>query len=154
MSNITIKKTNGQTEPFSISKILRWSEWASFNCEDVSLESVLTEASAKFYDTMTTDEITKALCTACEELSAIAGEQQQYSLVRQYSELARNLYIPSIIKKVYRYQSQFLNKDSIYLDQIKVSDNNTIPLPRFKFYDVLKLNVEISKKYDSVLLNR
>lgn len=149
---INVLKSNGVTEPLDLGKILRWSEWAAKDCLDIPLEGLVTEASPSFYDGMTTAEITTALCKKCETLADIASKEGDFHIVEQYFNIARNLYLPSLIKKIHKEQAKVLSPDDYLSVHYTISENNVIPLLRPKFSAVVRLNIE-NENYDPELLD-
>ena len=150
--NINILKSDNTTEKLDLGKILRWGNWAAENCPDVSLESVVNSAASAFYDGMTTNDITIAMCKSCEDFSAISAEQKDFKLTRQYFEISRNLYIPNILKKANKFHTSHLTEDDIYSQGFNVGPNNVVPLPRYKIKSVLQLGVN-QGIYDPDLLD-
>ena len=150
--SINILKSDNTLEKLDLAKILRWGNWAAENCPNVSLESVVNAASSSFYDGMSTDEITIALCKSCEDFSAISAEQKDFDLVRQYFEISRNLYIPNIIKKANKFHSANLTTSDIYSYGFEIAESNKVPLTRYKIKSVLKLGIE-NGMYDENLLD-
>lgn len=149
---INVIKSDGTSEPLDINKIIRWASWATIGCPDVSLENLITSVNASFYDGMTTNDITIALCKSCEDASVIAAEQKQYSLVRQYFDISRNLYIPSLLKKVNNLQERYLSQDDIYSNSFIIGEDNQVPLNRYKLKSILKMGIDLGM-YDSDLLD-
>ena len=150
--SINILKSDNTLEKLDLAKILRWGNWAAENCPDISLESVVNAASSSFYDGMSTDEITIALCKSCEDFSAISAEQKDFDLVRQYFEISRNLYIPNVIKKANKFHSKHLTASDIYSYGFEIAETNVVPLTRYKIKSVLKLGIE-NGMYDEDLLD-
>ena len=150
--SINILKSDNTLEKLDLAKILRWGNWAAENCPNVSLESVVNAASSSFYDGMSTDEITIALCKSCEDFSAISSEQKDFDLVRQYFEISRNLYIPNVIKKANKFHSKHLTASDIYSYGFDIADRNKVPLSRYKTKSVLNLGISLNM-YDSNLLD-
>lgn len=150
--NFNIKKLDGTVEPFDLGKILRWSSWAASGCTDISLEDVVQSAASSLYEGITTQEITIALCKSCEDLSKIAADNKEYNLVQQYFDISRNLYIPSVIKRVNYFQDNNLTDNDIYSSSYIISPDNQIPLKRFKLKSILTLGVNLGV-YDSNLLD-
>ena len=150
--SINILKSDNTLEKLDLAKILRWGNWAAENCPNVSLESVVNSASSSFYDGMSTDEITIALCKSCEDFSAISSEQKDFDLVRQYFEISRNLYIPNVIKKANKFHSKHLTASDIYSYGFDIADRNKVPLSRYKTKSVLNLGISLNM-YDSNLLD-
>lgn len=150
---INVKKLDGTLEPLDMNKILRWGSWAASESPDISFESVLTFTSTAFYDGVTTSELTEALCKSCEDLARAASDEKDFRATAQYNKLARNLYIPSIIKKANYFQSKFMTDSDILSGyEFKISDGNVVPLPRFKLKSVIRAGVEL-KTYDPLLLD-
>lgn len=152
MATVNVKKSDGSLEPLNLNKIIRWSKWATLNCPDISLEALLTSNNIIFYDGISTYEITDSICKNCETLAAIESLEANYSLAQQYLDVARNLYIPSVIKKANIWQSKHFNNADIYSQGIKIGDNNVIPLARYKTKSVIQLGLSIGC-YDNLLLN-
>ena len=150
--SINILKSDNTLEKLDLAKILRWGNWAAENCPNVSLESVVNAASSSFYDGISTDEITIALCKSCEDFSAISSEQKDFDLVRQYFEISRNLYIPNVIKKANKFHSKHLTASDIYSYGFDIADKNKVPLSRYKTKSVLNLGISLNM-YDSNLLD-
>lgn len=150
--NMNILKSDNTLEKLDLAKILRWGNWAAENCPNISLESVVNSASSSFYDGMTTDEITIALCKSCEDFSAISAEQKDFELVRQYFEISRNLYIPNIIKKANKLHSQHLTEDDVYKYGFDIAESNIVPLKRYKIKSILQLGIKLGA-YDPDLLD-
>lgn len=150
--SINIRKSDNTVEKLDLAKILRWGNWAAENCPDVSLESVVNSAASAFYDGMTTDDITIAMCKSCEDFSAISAEQKDFKLTRQYFEISRNLYIPNILKKANKFHTTHLTANDVYSYGFEVGVNNVVPLNRYKIKSVLKLGIE-QGIYDPDLLD-
>lgn len=151
--SINVKKLNGSTEPLNLGKILRWGSWAASESPDISFESVLTVASSAFYDGITTSELTIALCKSCEDLAKAASDEQDFKSTEQYNNLAKNLYIPSILKKAHYFQSQYLTNDDYLLDKsFNISEENVVPLQRYKIKSLVNLGIQL-KTYDPLLLD-
>lgn len=148
--SINILKSDNTLEKLDLAKILRWGNWAAENCPNVSLESVVNAASSSFYDGMSTDEITIALCKSCEDFSAISAEQKDFDLVRQYFEISRNLYIPNVIKKANKFHSKHLGVKDIYSNGFYIAESNVVPLQRYRIKSVLDLGIKF-KAYDADL---
>lgn len=151
--SINVKKLDGTLEPLDMNKILRWGSWAASESPDISFESVLTFTSTAFYEGVTTSELTIALCKACEDLSRAASDEGDFRSTSQYNKLARNLYIPSILKKAHHLQAKYMNEsDILNADGFFISEGNIVPLSRFKLKSVLRVGVEL-KTYDPLLLD-
>lgn len=149
---INVIKSDGSSESLDINKIVRWATWATNNCPDVSLENLITAIDASFYDGMSTNDITIALCKSCEDSSVIAAQQKQYKLVRQYFDIARNLYIPCLIKKVNKFHASNLTQADEYSSEFVIDEANKVPLKRYKIKSILQLGINIGS-YDAELLD-
>lgn len=150
---INVKKLDGTVEPLDLNKILRWGSWAASESPDLSFESVLTSSSNTFYDGVSTSEITESICKACEDLAKAAADEEDYVLTEQYNNLARNLYIPSLIKRANYFQSKYLTKDDELVDRFyNISEGNVIPLTRYKLKSIINLGVSLNT-YDPGLLD-
>lgn len=154
MSTINVKKSNGSLEPLNLSKILRWADWAAKDCDAISLEDLLTTSSTSFYDSVTTNEITIAICKNCEDLSHISAKEKNYKEVSQYAQIARNLYIPNILKKANKnLERNALPEDlEVIKPFFKISENNLVPLHRYSIKSLLKTGVRLGV-YDELLLD-
>lgn len=152
-SQINVKKSDGTLEPLNLGKILRWADWATQGCPDISLESLLTLSSASFYDGVTTNDITLAICKNCEDLSHISAAEGNYTEVEQYFTIARNLYIPNILKKANNnLKANLPDNFEIVSESFKISDDNVIPLQRYSIKTVLQAGINIGI-YDEDLLD-
>ena len=152
-SQINVKKSDGTFEPLNLGKILRWANWATHGSPNISLESLLTISSASFFDGVTTNDITLAICKNCEDLSHIAGNEGNFEEVQEYFNIARNLYIPNILKKANNNLKKYLDDGIEPLENyFEISDNNVIPLDRYSLKVVLETGVKLGI-YDSELLD-
>ena len=154
MSTINIKKSDGSLEPLNLSKILRWADWAAKDCTAISMEDLLTTSSTSFYDGVTTNEITLAICKNCEDLSHISAKEKNYKEVSQYAQIARNLYIPNILKKANKnLEKNALPEDLEIIDTVfKISETNLVPLNRYSIKSLLKTGIRLGV-YDELLLD-
>lgn len=150
--NINVIKSDGSKEQLDLNKIIRWSTWATQNCPDVSLEHILTSGSIQFFDGITTDQITTSIAENCEVIAIIESQSKNFKLSAQYLTVAKNLYIPNIIKKASRTQSKNLTDVDVYADEYKISDLNYIPLKRYKIKSVLQNGILLGV-YDPELLD-
>lgn len=150
---INVKKLDGSVEPLDINKVLRWGSWAASESPDISFESVLTSTATAFYDGVSTAEITESICKACEDLAKSSADEEDYVLTEQYNNLARNLYIPSIIKRANYFQSLHLSDEDKLLDYVyNIAEDNIVPLSRYKLKSIVSLGVKLNT-YDPELLN-
>lgn len=150
---INVKKLDGSVEPLDINKILRWGSWAASESPNISFESVLTLTSTAFYDGVTTSEITEAICKACEDLAKSSADEEEYILTEQYNNLARNLYIPSVLKKANYFQSKYLTENDILPGALfHISEGNDVPLNRYKLKSLVGLGIQLGT-YDPMLLD-
>lgn len=108
-----VVKLNGTVEPFNVNKILRWANWATKDSPNISLESLVTLSSSSFYDGVSTNDLTLAICKNCEDLSFISAKEKNYSEVQQYFNIARNLYIPNLLKKANNTLKRYLKDEDI-----------------------------------------
>lgn len=151
---ITVKKLDGSQEPLDLNKILRWGSWAASESPSISLESVLTFSATAFYDGISTSEITLSICKACEDLSKSAADEGDFKLAEEYMNLARNLYIPSLLKKANYFQAAHLTPED-YLNTVfetKPCTKDIVPLQRFKIKSIIRLGIKL-KTYDPLLLD-
>lgn len=153
-STINVRKSNGTLEPLNLGKILRWASWATQGSPNISLESLLTVSSASFYDGVSTNDITLAICKNCEDLSHIAAKERNFAEVQEYFNIARNLYIPNILKKANNNLKQFLLEEdkTLLTDHFEISEGNIIPLDRYPLKTLLKTGIHLGI-YDSDLLD-
>lgn len=150
---VNVKKLNGNSEPLDIGKILKWGEWACADSPNVSFESILAATEASFYDGVETAEINLAICTQCEIMAMVSAQEEDYQLVEEYTHIARNLYIPTLLKKSNYFQSKYLTSDDILEGgEFKLTDTNIVPLPRYKLKSIIRLGVELDT-YDPALLD-
>ena len=150
---VNVKKLNGNSEPLDIGKILKWGEWACADSPNVSFESILAATEASFYDGVETAEINLAICTQCEIMAMVSAQEEDYQLVEEYTHIARNLYIPTLLKKSNYFQSKYLTSDDILEGgEFKLTDTNIVPLPRYKLKSIIRLGVELDT-YDPTLLD-
>lgn len=154
MSTINIQKSDGTLEPLNLGKILRWAAWAAHDCDSISLEDLLTTSSTSFYEGVSTNDITLAICKNCEDLSFISAEEKNFKEVNQYFKIARNLYIPNILKKANTtLRSNILKEDiEVISEGFKISDHNIVPLTRYSIKSLLKTGVRLGL-YDKDLLD-
>lgn len=150
--NINVLKSDGTKEPLDYSKIIRWSRWATEGCPDVSLETILTSGYIQFHEGVTTNEITQSIASNCEVLAIIEANNKNYNLAMQYMHVARNLYIPNIIKKANTVHKRFLKDVDIIDTKFNISDSNSIPLNRYKLKAVTQCGVNLGI-YDPELLD-
>ena len=152
-ASINVKKSDGTLEPLNLGKILRWADWATQGSPDISLESLLTISSTSFYDGVTSNDITLSICKNCEDLSHIAAKEGNYNEVEQYFNIARNLYIPNILKKANNNLRKHLPEDAeIISDSFKISEENIVPLQRYSLKTLLKAGISVGI-YDESLLD-
>lgn len=150
---INVKKLDGTLEPLDVNKILRWGHWAGSESPDISFESVLTFTATAFYDGVSTSEITAAICRACEDLAKAASDEEDYNLTQQYNSLARNLYIPSILKKANHFQAKHMSDEDVLKGiTYPISNGNVVPLQRFKIKSLVNVGVDLNT-YDPELLD-
>lgn len=88
MSVATIRKRNGNIEPFNADKLNKWAEWAADI--DVDWSSVVLEACRKCYDSCTTEDLHNAMIAACVDMETI-----------QHLKMAGRLYIGALIKDTF-----------------------------------------------------
>lgn len=88
MSVATIRKRNGNIEPFNADKLNKWAEWAADI--DVDWSSVVLEACRKCYDGCTTEDLHNAMIAACVDMETI-----------QHLKMAGRLYIGALIKDTF-----------------------------------------------------
>lgn len=151
--HINVKKLDGTLEPLNINKILRWGSWATSESPDISFESVLTFTSNAFYDGVSTSEITEAICKTCEDFAKASSDEEDYVLTEQYNNLARNLYIPNVIKKANYFQSKYFDdSDKLSNYSFTLSDKDDVPLPRYKLKSIVRLGIQLNT-YDPELLD-
>lgn len=150
---VNVKKLNGTVEPLDIGKILKWGNWACADSPNISFESILAATEASFYDGVATAEINLAICTQCEVMAMVEAQEGSFELVEEYTHIARNLYIPTLLKKSNYFQSMYLTEDDILVGgQFKITENNIVPLPRYKLKSLVQLGVKLDT-YDSAFLD-
>ena len=150
---VNVKKLNGAVEPLDIGKILKWGNWACADSPNISFESILAATEASFYDGVATAEINLAICTQCEVMAMVEAQEESFELVEEYTHIARNLYIPTLLKKSNYFQSKYLSEDDILVGgQFKITENNIVPLPRYKLKSLVQLGVKLDT-YDSAFLD-
>ena len=88
MSVATIRKRNGNIEPFNADKLNKWAEWAADI--DVDWSSVVLEACRKCYDGCTTEDLHNAMIAACVDMETT-----------QHLKMAGRLYIGALIKETF-----------------------------------------------------
>lgn len=138
---VNVLKSNGSLEPLNLNKILQWSEWAAKDCPDVSLESLLS--TIPFSNGISTKDITIAICQKCEELSIIEANKGDVNLSEQYFKVARNLYIPNLIKRCNITYQKYLTDSDIHSYGYKLSQDNIVPLNRYKIKSILNFGVSL-----------
>ena len=150
---VNVKKLNGTVEPLDIGKILKWGNWACADSPNISFESILAATEASFYDGVATAEINLAICTQCEVMAMVEAQEGSFELVEEYTHIARNLYIPTLLKKSNYFQSMYLTEDDILVGgQFKITENNIVPLPRYKLKSLVQLGVKLDT-YDAAFLD-
>jgi ribonucleoside-diphosphate reductase alpha chain len=82
MTNILVKKRNGQKEPLQLNKIHRVIEWASRRLENVSVSQVEIRSELQFTDGMTTSDIHETIIRASADLISEETPNYQYLSAR------------------------------------------------------------------------
>ena len=150
---VNVKKLNGSQEPLDIGKILKWGEWACADSPNISFESILSATETSFYDGVETAEINLAICNQCEIMAMVSAQEEDYDLVEEYTHIARNLYIPTLLKKSNYFQSKYLtDEDMLVNGQFKLTSTNIVPLPRYKLKSIISLGIKLDT-YDPLLLD-
>lgn len=138
---INVLKSNGSLEPLNLNKIIKWSEWASKDSPDVSLEAILSTLA--LHEGISTQAITIAICQKCEEFSIIEANSKNYFLAQQYFNLARNLYTPNLIKRSNLTFQKHLTEDDIFEYGYKLAEDNVVPLNRYKLKSIIAKGIEL-----------
>ena len=138
---INVLKSNGNLEPLNLNKIIQWSEWAAKDCPDISLEAILSTLA--LHEGISTQDITIAICQKCEESSIIEANQGNHSLAEQYFKVSRNLYTPNLLKRCNLTYQKYLTDNDIYTYGYKLSEDNIVPLNRYKIKSILKAGIDL-----------